>query len=103
MEALGYSNTRDALNRHCKGVVKRDGVSVTTNQHGTSTSQTVEMSFIPEGDVYRLACNSKLPSAEKFERRVFDEVLPNGGPRPFPLFMAVLHKISPARIHEKGG
>lgn len=75
--ALGYSNTRDALNRHCKGVVKRDGVSVTTNQHGTSTSQTVEMSFIPEGDVYRLVCNSKLPSAEKFERWVFDEVLPS--------------------------
>ena len=37
--ALGYSNTRDALRRHCKGdgVVKRDGVSSTTNQHGTTT------------------------------------------------------------------
>ena len=34
--ALGYSNTRDATGRHCKGVVKRDGVSMTTNQHGTS-------------------------------------------------------------------
>lgn len=35
--ALGYKNTRDAINRHCKGVVKRDGVSHTTNQHGTTT------------------------------------------------------------------
>ena len=34
------------------------------------------MSFIPEGDVYRLIVHSKLPAAEKFEKWVFDEVLP---------------------------
>lgn len=34
------------------------------------------MSFIPEGDVYRLIVRSKLPQAEKFESWVFDEVLP---------------------------
>lgn len=34
------------------------------------------MLFIPEGDLYRLIVSSKLPSAEKFERWVFDEVLP---------------------------
>ena len=33
--------------------------------------------FIPEGDVYRLITHSKLPSAERFERWVFDEVLPS--------------------------
>lgn len=32
--------------------------------------------FINEGNLYRLIINSKLPSAEKFERWVFDEVLP---------------------------
>lgn len=41
------------------------------------------MTFIPEGDVYRLIARSKLPGAEQFERWVFDEVLPsirkNGG------------------------
>ena len=37
----------------------------------------VEMLFIPEGDVYRLIVHSKLPSAERFERWVFDEVLPS--------------------------
>lgn len=73
---LGYSNTRDAISRHCKGVVKHDGVSKTTNQYGVVTNQTVEMSFIPEGDVYRLIVRSKLPQAEKFESWVFDEVLP---------------------------
>ena len=81
--ALGYKNTRDAINRHCKGVVKRDGVSRTTNQHGMTTEQTVEMAFIPEGDIYRLAAKSELPGAERFESRIFDEVLPsirrNGG------------------------
>ena len=33
--------------------------------------------FYPEGDVYRLIVHSKLPSAERFERWVFDEVLPS--------------------------
>ncbi len=33
--------------------------------------------FINEGNLYRLIVNSKLPSAEKFENWVFDEVLPS--------------------------
>lgn len=41
------------------------------------------MSFITEGDVYRLIIRSKLPAAEQFEHWVFEEVLPsirkNGG------------------------
>ena len=67
-KALGYSNPRDALNRHCKGVVKRD----TPTEGGLQ-----QISFIPEGDVYRLITHSKLPSAERFESWVFDEVLPS--------------------------
>ena len=34
------------------------------------------MTFIPEGDVYRLIVHSRLPGAERFEKWVFDEVLP---------------------------
>lgn len=65
--ALGYATPRDAVLRHCKGVVKRD----------TPTSSGVQsMSYINEGDLYRLIMKSKLPSAEKFERWVMDEVLP---------------------------
>lgn len=75
-KALGYSNPRDAILRHCKGVVKHDGVSKTTNQYGVVSEQISTMSFIPEGDVYRLIVSSKLPSAQKFESWVFDEVLP---------------------------
>lgn len=64
--ALGYKNTRDAINRHCKGVVKHDGV---TFNGGTP-------SLIPEGDIYRLAAKSELPGADLFERWIFDTVLP---------------------------
>lgn len=67
-KSLGYSNFRDALRRHCRGVVKRDS---------PTTSGVQVMSYIPEGDVYRLIVHSKLPSAERFERWVFDEVLPS--------------------------
>lgn len=76
-KALGYNRPRDAVSRHCHHAVKHGGVSSTTNQYGVTTEQTVEMSFIPEGDVYRLIIRSKLPAAEKFERWVFDEVLPS--------------------------
>jgi prophage antirepressor-like protein len=75
---LGYSNPRDAILRHCKpeGVVKHDGVSLTTNQYGISTEQMVEKTYITEGNLYRLIIRSKLPAAERFERWIFDEVLP---------------------------
>lgn len=75
---LGYKNQRDAIGRHCKkdGVVKYDGVSVTTNQYGVATEQRVEKAYISEGNLLRLIVKSQLPAAEKFERWVFDEVLP---------------------------
>ncbi|MDD2954555.1 MAG: phage antirepressor KilAC domain-containing protein [Parabacteroides sp.] len=73
---LGYSNRYDAINRHCKGCVKHEGVSITTNQYGKSTEQKVEISFIPESDVYRLVMRSKLPEAEQFQDWVCEEVLP---------------------------
>lgn len=66
-KSLGYSNTRDAVSRHCKGVEKHDIPTKSGNQI---------VSFISEGDVYRLIMKSKLPSAEKFESWVMDEVLP---------------------------
>lgn len=72
--ALGYANPRKAVIDHCKGVTKRD----TPTSGGKQ-----ELSYINEGDVYRLIMRSKLPSAEKFESWVVDEVIPsirkNGG------------------------
>ena len=64
---LGYKRPADAVTAHCKGSVKR---RLPTN------GGTQEMKVIPEGDLYRLIANSELPSAERFESWVFDEVLP---------------------------
>lgn len=66
-EALGYNEPHKAISRHCKGGMKRP---IPTN------GGQQELLFIPEGDVYRLIVSSKLPSAEKFEHWVFDDVLP---------------------------
>lgn len=68
--ALGYMNQSKALNDHCRWVTKR------YVPHPQSATKTVTMNFLPEGDLYRLITHSKLPSAEKFEHWVFDEVLP---------------------------
>ena len=66
-KALGYSNPRKAVRDHTRGGTK---CSIPT----TSGDQT--MAFIPEGDVYRLIVHSRMPGAERFEKWVFDEVLP---------------------------
>ena len=67
-EALGYSNPRKAVGDHCKGVTKRD----TLTEGGVQS-----LSYIPEGDVYRLIVGSKLPSAQRFETWLFDTVVPS--------------------------
>lgn len=67
---LGYSNTRDAIARHCKpkGVVK----------HDILTSKGLQsMSLINEPNLYRLIVKSALPTAEKFETWIFEEVIPS--------------------------
>lgn len=67
---LGYANPRKAIADHCRCVTKRYA------PHPQNPVKAIEMSFIPEGDLYRLIIRSKLSAAEKFERWVFDEVLP---------------------------
>lgn len=67
---LGYNNTTKAIKDHCRWVTK------STVPHPQSTTKTIEKNFIPESDLYRLIARSKLPTAEKFEKWVFDELLP---------------------------
>jgi len=67
---LGYSNQKDAISRHCRWVVKRD------LPHPQNPQKLLPVNFIPEGDLYRLIARSNLASAERFERWIFDEVLP---------------------------
>ena len=68
---LGYAKPHNAISQHCRYSLKQ-GVP-----HPQNPSKVVEMNFIPEGDLYRLITHSKLPAAERFEKWVFDEVLPS--------------------------
>lgn len=68
---LGYKDTTNAIKQHCRYILKH------SIPHPQSKNKTLEVNVIPEGDMYRLITNSELPSAEKFESWVFDEVLPS--------------------------
>lgn len=66
-EALGYKEPHKAVSRHCKG----------GTIHPTPTASGIqEMLVIREPDVYRLVVKSRLPSADRFEQWVFEDVLP---------------------------
>lgn len=67
--ALGYQNTNDAIQKHCRGVAKRYPIT-------DSLGRAQDAVFITEGDMYRLVASSKLPSAQEFESWIFDVVLP---------------------------
>ena len=68
-EALGYTNTRKALQDHVddedKGVTKRD-----------TLGGIQQMVVINESGLYALVLSSKLPQAREFKRWVTAEVLP---------------------------
>ena len=66
-EVLGYTNPRKAILDHCKGVTIRDSLTDGGKQ---------KINYISEGDLYRLIARSKLEAAQRFEKWVFDEVLP---------------------------
>lgn len=68
--ALGYSDTSDAISRHCKSGEK------VFCPHANGVGGT-NMIYIPEKDVYRLIMRSNLPNAEQFQDWVCDEVLPS--------------------------
>lgn len=90
-KALGYTNPSKATNDHCKNSIKVWG--------NDSLGRRQEFKAIPEGDIYRLIIRSKLPGADKFERWVFDEVIPQirktGG------YIPVTQEMSDAEIMAK--
>lgn len=69
-KGLGYSRPNDAIKQHCRCTVKH------SIPHPQSKTKKIQVLVIPEPDIYRLATHSKLPSAEEFERWIFEEVLP---------------------------
>lgn len=67
-EALGYSDTSDAVKRHCKGSVKRLPLK--------TAGGVQDVRVLTQADVLRLVVSSRLPEAQKFEAWVFEVVLP---------------------------
>lgn len=67
---LGYVNPGKAIRMHCKqeGGPKRYPLQ--------TLGGVQQFTFITEPDVMRLIISSKLPAAQRFERWVFEEVLP---------------------------
>lgn len=84
--ALGYTNPRFSVNKHCPNVSKRSvRVEIGTKADGTPISRPMDLLFAPEGDIYRLmyraADQSRSPDikakAERYGGWIFDEVLPS--------------------------
>ena len=68
-ELQSHARPNDAVNAHCRYTVKRS----IPHPQGKGT---LEVNVISEGDLYRLITHSELPSAQKLESWIFDEVLP---------------------------
>lgn len=67
-DALGYVKAATAMGSHCKGVQKLYPLQTAGGMQETR--------IISEPDMLRLVINSTLPSAQRFESWVFEEVLP---------------------------
>lgn len=68
-QVLGYANPAKAVIDHCKGFPFWKPLE--------TAGGIQRVRFISEGDMYRLITSSKLPAAERFEKWVYDEVLPS--------------------------
>ena len=68
-DALGYSDTSDAIKRHVE-------VEDKLTRRFTDSGQNRSMYVINESGLYSLIFGSKLPSAKQFKRWVTSEVLP---------------------------
>lgn len=68
-KCLGYVKTEKAIKDHCHAPLKRGVID--------SLGRNQKANFIREPDLYRLIMHSKLPSAERFEKWVCEEVLPS--------------------------
>lgn len=69
-DTLGYVDPTTAIRSHCRGVQKLHPIPDTLGR-------LQETRILSEPDVLRLIVNSTLPAAERFERWVFEDVLPS--------------------------
>jgi prophage antirepressor-like protein len=82
-ERLGYADPTNAMKQHCRGVAKHHPIADALGREQATR-------VLSEPDVLRLIMGSTLPAAERFERFVFEDVLPTirrtgsyGTPAPF--------------------
>lgn len=71
---LGYRNTSEAVGDHCKYM------KILKNSEMLVSDITIPprgLQVVPKSDVYRLIMRSKLPSAERFQDFVVEEILPS--------------------------
>lgn len=117
-EALGYSNTKDALLSHVdeedKRILQRSEITTIENHIPKSV---FPVNFVPadipnrgltiinESGLYSLVLSSKLPSAKKFKRWVTSEVLPSirktGGytiPKDYPSALRAIADLEEKRM-----
>lgn len=66
-KVLGYKRNQNAVRTHCRQALKQ-GLLTRTGEK--------QVYIIPESDLYRLIVHSKLKSARRFEKWIFEEVLP---------------------------
>jgi prophage antirepressor-like protein len=67
---LGYANPHKAITDHCRPEGVNETLVPTVGGHQMKK-------FISEGNLYRLITRSKLPDAERFEKWIFDDILPS--------------------------
>ena len=72
-ECLGYQDPSRAVIQHCK---KSNKITLIVESTPRVKTPPVNLSIIPESDVYRLVMRSNLPGAEAFQTWVCEDVLP---------------------------
>ncbi|MBQ6968067.1 MAG: phage antirepressor KilAC domain-containing protein [Lachnospiraceae bacterium] len=76
-QALGYSNTNDALKNHVDDEDKKMGSETATPYITDSMGRKQYPLFINESGLYSLVLRSDLPGSKKFKRWVTSEVIPS--------------------------
>lgn len=72
-DVLGYANTSKAISDNCK----KECITTGYIPHPQSETKKIEVTFINEGNLYRLVMRSKKKEAIDFQDWVCDEVLPS--------------------------
>lgn len=73
-KSLGYADPHQALRNHCKSLIRLNSVESTESGFGFRPKG---IQLAPEPDVYRLILRSQLPSAERVQDWVCEDVLPS--------------------------